>query len=184
MSEGTRRLFFALPLSAAARGALESHLARVPGGLPGRLVPPESWHLTLRFLGELDVAAARAVQREVEGAVLGPPFSLELGGWGAFPRPDRARVLWLGVTEGEEPLRELANRVETAVRAAGLPAERRPFAAHLTLSRLRQPADVRPALAAVPPFAAQVAAGEVVLFHSRLGHGPARYEAVTRIPLR
>jgi 2'-5' RNA ligase len=183
MSEGTRRLFFALPLSAAVRDALESPLGDVPGGLPGRPVPPGSWHLTLRFLGDLDPVAARAVQREVEGAVLGPPFSLELGGWGAFPRPDRARVLWLGVTEGEGPLRELTRRVETAVRAAGLPAEHRPFAAHLTLSRLREPADVRRVLEAVPPFAARMPAGEVVLFHSRLGNGPARYEAVSRIPL-
>lgn len=151
--------------------------------MPGRGVAAENWHLTLRFLGEIEPVAARAVAREVAGAVLGPPFAVSFGGLGAFPRPERARVLWLGVDEGEAGLRRVAERLETAIRQAGLPAEPRPFSAHLTLSRLREPTDVRSLIRRAPPFGRRMQVTEVVLYRSHLGSGPTPYEAVERFPL-
>ena len=177
------RLFFAVALPDEARAAIADRAPSREEGMPGRVVPPENWHLTVRFLGELDAAARDAVLGSVEQAPLGPPFPLRLGGWGAFPRPARASVLWLGVRAGEEPLRRLAERVEDAVAAAGLPRERRPFAAHLTLTRLRQPQDVRPLLDRLPDFEAALTVHELVLYRSALGQGPPRYDAVARIPL-
>ena len=56
------------------------------------------------------------------------PFTLSLGGGGAFPTARRASVLWLGVREGEDALAELA---------APFADDDRPFRAHLTLARVR-----------------------------------------------
>lgn len=177
------RLFLAVPLAEAVRRDLAEAL-RAHGSLPGRPVPPESWHLTLRFLGDTARAALERVLEEVDAARLGAPFALRFGGYGAFPRAGRAAVVWLGVEEGAEPLAALAAAVEDAVRRAGFPPEGRPFRAHLTLSRLRPPAPVDDLLARLPPFPRSMSVHEVVLYRSHLGGGPARYEPVERFPLR
>jgi len=175
------RLFLAVPLPDRVREELADHLAAHP--LPGRAVPPANWHLTLRFLGDTDAEEAERLAATLAAAAFPAAFEVRLGGFGAFPRPARARVAWLGLVAGTEPLAELAAAVEAAVRRAGLPAEHRPFSPHLTLARLRDPQDVRAALAALPPFEAVVPVHEVVLHRSHLGAGPPRYEAVRRFAL-
>src|SRR5690606_30936563 len=132
----------------------------------------ESWHLTLRFLGDTPAALLDRQREEVPRAPLGSPFSLRFGGYGAFPRAGRATVLWLGVEEGAEPLRALAGAVEAAARRAGFPPEGRPFRPHLTLSRIRTPEDASSLLAALPPFPREMPVDGVVLFRSHLGRGP------------
>lgn len=176
------RLFLAVPLAEDLRRDLAAAL-RGHGPLPGRPVPPESWHLTLRFLGDTAWDALERVGEEVGRAPPGPPFGIRFGGYGAFPRASRASVLWLGVGEGAAALAALAESVEAAVARAGFPAERRPFRPHLTLSRLRPPEDATAALARLPPFPAAMPVAEVVLFRSHLGGGPARYEPLRRFSL-
>ena len=58
-----------------------------------------------------------------------------------------------------------------------------PYSPHLTLSRLRPPADVRPLVASTPPFGGRMAVGEFVLFRSHLRSPAPRYEAAERFPL-
>jgi RNA 2',3'-cyclic 3'-phosphodiesterase len=178
------RLFLAVPLTEPARAAIRAALATaLPAGAPGRAVRPESWHLTLRFLGDTAPDQASRLAEVLSAAALGPPFQLAFAWLGAFPRPDRAAVLWLGVATGAAELGALAAVVERSARDAGFPAERRPFSAHLTLSRIRPPADVAPLVARPtgPPISMPVT--EVVLFRSHLGGGPARYEAAARFSL-
>ena len=62
------------------------------------------------------------------------PFTLSLGGGGAFPDPRRASVLWLGVQQGSDALADLA------VSLSSLSNDDRPFRAHLTLGRAKQAA--------------------------------------------
>ena len=183
--DGGARLFVGVPLDDGFRHALEAHLAGGQGlrTLPGRAVPSRNWHLTLRFLGSTPPALAARLVELLREADLGPPFPLELGGLGAFPRPKRASVLWIGVSLGGPELGLLARTVEAAAREAGFAPEQRPFAAHLTLSRLDPPRDVTDAVTGIPAFGGRMTVGEVVLFRSHLGDGPARYEAVERFPL-
>jgi 2'-5' RNA ligase len=182
---GGERLFLAVELPDDARDRLAVHLRDAPGGgrLPGRAVAPASWHLTLRFLGDTPPDQRAAVVRAMREADPGAGFTLGFGGLGAFPRPARATVLWLGVEEGAERLGALAAVAEDAARRAGFAAEERPFSAHLTLSRIRPAQDVRPLLERVPPFRERIRVDAVVLFRSHLGPGGARYEAVERFPL-
>jgi 2'-5' RNA ligase len=178
------RLFVGIPVSDGLRAALEAHLAATVGErLPGRAVPPANWHLTLRFLGATDAERRCRVVDELARIDPPPPFDLSLTGLGAFPRAGRAKVLWIGVGEGADPLRALAASVEAAVVRAGFASEPKPFSPHLTLSRLRDPADLRPLVDGAAPFGGRMRVDAFVLFRSHLGGGPARYEALERFPL-
>lgn len=178
------RLFLAVPLPDDARHAIAGLLrAGAPRGLPGRVVAPENWHVTLRFLGQVDATGRDRVVAAIDEGDLGPVFPVSWEGLGAFPRPRRATVLWLGADRGIRELRALANEVEVAVEAAGFPPEDRPFRAHLTLSRIRPHQDVTALLEAVGPLGVRMQADRVVLYRSHLGRGGARYEVVEQFPL-
>jgi 2'-5' RNA ligase len=178
------RLFLAISLTDEARHAIVHHLkTHLTHPLPGRPVRPELWHLTLRFLGEVDEVAGDRIMREVDAADRGPAFTLRWGSLGAFPRPRRANVLWLGVDQGEQAAERLAAVVEEAVEAAGFPPEDRPFRCHLTLSRIRPDQDATAVLDAVPPLGLAMPVNRVVLYRSHLGPGGPRYEEVEAFPL-
>ena len=182
-------------LCAAAREAL--------GGLfssAWRLYPPEHVHLTLCFLGLVEVERVTALREGLarETAGLAAP-ELEIAGLGAFPTLARPRVLWAGVRGRPaelERLERIANACLRAARVAGTPpvgartAEKggaeADFTPHLTLARPRRDA-LRPK---VPDaflgldFAERWRPGEVCLFESRLDAAAAdRYPALVRFPL-
>lgn len=178
MVEPVGRLFIGVPLTMEVRAALASHLGEALGDrpLPGRPVPPENWHLTLRFLGGTEMVQYEKLLRALEETQWGAAFGLRLSSLGAFPRPARATVLWLGIDRGKEELVALAGQVAEAVERAGFPAEERPFSAHLTLSRIRPHQDVRSVIDKVPPVGLRLNVERLVVFRSHLGGGPARYE--------
>lgn len=183
-NDSAGRLFIGVPLAEEARREIDAWLRRaLPEGVPGRPVPAASWHLTLRFLGATRADQLAAVRDHLHGAALGPPFDIRFGGLGAFSRPRSARVMWIGITEGAERLRELAGSAEDAARAAGFAPEEKGFTPHLTLSRIQPPRDVTRALQSAPPLDLATRVDEVVIFRSHLGGGPARYEAVERFGL-
>ena len=177
-------MFLGVPLPDGARAALEAHLRASFGErVPGRAVAPRNWHLTLRFLGDTGAERHRRLVDEIRSAELGPAFELAFAGLGAFPRPARATVLWVGVGEGADETKALAAAVETAARRAGFAAETKPFSPHLTLSRIQPPADLREAVASVPPFSGRMRVDAATLFRSHLGGGPPRYEEMERFAL-
>jgi 2'-5' RNA ligase len=177
-------LFLAAPLTEDCRHAVAALLREgVPRGLPGRVVRPENWHVTLRFLGQVGWVARDQLAAAVDEADLGRAFPVRWGDLGAFPRARRATVLWLGLEEGSADLERLAAVVEEAAEAAGFPPEERPFRAHLTLSRIRPHQDVSGLLASVDPLGVAMEMDRVVLYRSHLGRGGARYEVVEEFSL-
>ncbi|GBD85121.1 2'-5'-RNA ligase [bacterium BMS3Abin02] len=177
------RLFVAVAPSDDARHALAARLCDPARPLPGRPVHPRNWHLTLRFLGDVDGPAYDRLLAALDEADLGECFRVRLGGLGAFPKPLRATVLWAAFTEGEDRLEDLAARVEQAVEISGAPGEDRPFRAHLTLARIRPHQDVRPILELVDPLGIGWIVDRVVLYRSHLGRGGPRYEEMAVFPL-
>jgi 2'-5' RNA ligase len=151
--------------------------------LPGTVVPPANWHITLRFLGRTDEVAYDRLLASLDEAALGPVFDLELGEMGAFPRPKRATVLWLGADKGQTRLAEVAAEVEEAVQSAGFEPEDRPFQAHLTLSRIRPPVDVTDLIGTSPEVRLKWRCRSIVVYRSHLGRGGARYEPLETFPL-
>lgn len=176
-----RRLFLGVPLDEEVRDMLAQHLRQ--HRLPGRPLPPANWHLTIRFLGEIGEVVTERLIAELDQADLGQAFEVILGEMGAFPRAARAAVVWLAIARGLERLSDLNEIVEDLSRAVGLPPEERPFAPHLTLSRIRPEIDVRADLAVYRPAPFQWTVGEVVLYESHLGRGGARYEPVEKFLL-
>ena len=134
------RLFVAVPLTDGARREIGARLrAAVPDGLPGRAVPTDGWHLTLRFLGATRVEQLAVIRDHLRAANLGAPIDVRFGGMGAFPHARSARVLWIGVDEGAARLAELARSAEAAARAAGFAPEEKPWKPHLTVARIQPP---------------------------------------------
>jgi len=124
------RLFVALSLPSE----IKAQLAAISGGIPGaRWVPPENYHLTLRFIGEVQSWQAEEVDTAL-AAIRAPRFDLALAGIGTFEKA--GRIQSLNVTaERSEALARLQTKVETALQRVGLEPERRRFAPHVTLAR-------------------------------------------------
>ena len=98
------------------------------------------------------------------------------------------RVLWIGTTKGTEAMRELYGRIEDRLVPLGFAAERRPYAPHLTIARVKDPGRasgrvIRDAIAAVPAACGESVVNAVTLFRSRLSPRGAAYEPLLRVPL-
>lgn len=132
------RAFAAVFPPPEVREALYRAALDLPASAGFRLTSPEKIHLTLKFLGEVTDdglgLAAQALEQAREGH---GPFEVATSGFGVFPSERKARVLWAGIDEGSEHLRDLAGDVEAALEAAGFGREARPYVPHLTLGRAR-----------------------------------------------
>jgi 2'-5' RNA ligase len=174
------RLFIGVPVTPDARAAI---VRALPKALPGKLVAAEKWHFTLRFLGPTSPEARDTIIARLSSAKLGSAFKIRFGELGAFPNPRRARILWLGVNRGGERLSDLAAIAEDAARNAGFVAEGRRFTPHLTLSRIDPPENITALLAQNHSYAIETTITALILYRSRLGGGPARYEEAARFDL-
>jgi RNA 2',3'-cyclic 3'-phosphodiesterase len=131
------RLFVAVDLPWALRQQLATLAA---AGIPGaRWVPPENYHLTLRFIGEAPAYRAEEIDHALAG-LRARGFSLTLAGVGTFEKGGRSSALWVGV-ERNPQLDHLQNKIETALQRCGLEPERRRFQPHVTLARLDNAAE-------------------------------------------
>jgi len=133
------RTFVAVEISEAVRAAAAKVIGRLAKcNASIRWVEPENMHLTLKFLGEVEAVELPDVCRAVEEAaaeVTG--FTFDVAGVGAFPKVERPRTIWLGVTEGAEKLAELQERLEKGLKKLGYPPDNRRFSPHLTLGRVK-----------------------------------------------
>jgi 2'-5' RNA ligase len=165
------RLFTALEIPRDA--ALSLSLLR--GGLPGaRWIDVENYHLTLRFIGDVEGHVADEIANALD-RVRRPSFSLALSGVGAFGGR-KPHAVWAGVSASPD-LNALQGEIERICQRLGLPSDPRKFMPHVTLARLRNssPADVAHYLSARGNFsAAPFKAGRFVLMSSRdsVGGGP------------
>lgn len=169
------RLFVGIALPEPVRHELAGLCAGVP---QARWVAPESMHLTLRFIGEVDEGVAQDIHDGL-ATVRAPGFALDLAGVGVFGPDRHPSALWVGV-DRSPALVHLRDKVDSAVVRAGLPHEPRKFTPHVTLARFREPPGVRlgdflahHAMLRLPP----IAVGHFTLFSSHLGRNGATYAA-------
>lgn len=185
---GVLRLFFAVPVPAAARervGELIDRVQREVGDGTARIrwVRVEGLHLTLRFLGPTPEDRVEPLRASAEAlARTAAPFEIQLSGGGAFPSLARPRSLWVGVQDGAERLASLADALTEAAGECGLVLDTRPFAPHLTIGRTDGvrlgPVAARALEHAASGLEVRFEVDRIVLFRSFLGGGPARYEAL------
>ena len=174
------RLFTGLEIP---RHVAES-LAMMRGGLPGaRWIDPENYHLTLRFIGDIDDALARDIA-SLLGRVQRHPFELRLDGLTSFGgRKPRAVV---AAATAKPPLLELQAEQERLLQRLGLEPEGRKYIPHVTLARLRETSSRQVAdyLSARGHFrSASFEVSRFVLFSSRSSVGGGPYVVEAAYPL-
>ena len=126
------RLFVGIDLPPEAK----LKLSTIAAGLPGvKWVEPGNYHVTLRFIGEVDEGVASDID-EALAAIKAKRFRLNIAGVGLFGAEDKPRVLYAGV-ERAPLLVELRDKVGQALGRAGVPPEGRHFTPHVTLANIR-----------------------------------------------
>lgn len=182
------RLFVGITPSAEAlahaAGAVDRRVAHAAGAVDRiasttpdmRWVAGERWHVTLAFLGEVNPDRVPALIGRIDevAAAHAPLEGLRLEGAGTF-----RGVLWLGITPAERhsAADRLARAVQREMRDAGIPVERRPWRAHLTIARWRpspdRDAEVRRAAKDLASYAGPAFdVHQIHLVHSVTGPSP------------
>ncbi len=134
-----KRLFFALPLNNNAVRSLKpvyDHLKRFSSYL--KLVEPENYHITLKFLGDTDKGTADRLKEKIE--LKDNNFKevhVTVKGLGVFPDIKRPGVIWSGLICGESIL-NVKDFIENISSECGFEEDRRKFHPHLTLARVRK----------------------------------------------
>ncbi len=167
--------------------ALQVLLAKT--GAEVKWATPESMHVTILFLGEVDerdiLPVCRAVERVAQRE---PPFALRVSGVGAFPTPRRPKVVWGGITDGAEPLRRLYTLLEKEMLDLGCyRREERGYTAHLTLGRVKGEEDGLALAAELPKLLAwdggRTMLNEVAVYSSELRRDGPDYAVLGRAEL-
>jgi 2'-5' RNA ligase len=163
---------------------LRERLAFIQAGVDGaKWVPRENFHITLRFIGEVDEGRGRDIAEALE-RVRAPGFDLTLSGAGHFETNRRVNQLWIGVARSDA-LVELQSRIDGIVTRMAGPDDKR-FRPHVTVARLNgaPPAAVQNWLAANTLFKSiPFAVERFVLFSSFLSKSAAIYRVEAEYPL-
>jgi RNA 2',3'-cyclic 3'-phosphodiesterase len=141
------------------------------------------FHLTLKFLGEVDASHIGSIASGMLAtAQRYDPFSLTLCGVGVFPHESNPRVLWVGIEDGKGLVTQLQQTLEAELVQIGYPPDDRPFAPHLTLARLKRVTRRGELLSALKThhriILGQLDVNHIELIESQLHPSGARYATV------
>ena len=175
------RLFVGLSFSENIRRSLGCLLSGLDNA---RWVKPENFHLTLRFIGDVNSRDAADLD-SILASIYGETFNLELAGLGYFGKNDKLRTLWVDIVPNK-PLLRLHKKVERGVISAGFGAKVRKFKPHVTLAQFggRKPRDFDSYFFANGAFSmAPFKVSSFTLFESYLGRGGSHYVTLAEYPL-
>jgi len=151
-------------------------------------VKPSNVHLTLKFLGGVPSLKIDAVSQATERASRDTAaFELEVAGAGCFPSPRSPRVLWVGLADVPEPLVNMYKNLEDELTSLGFQREKRRFAPHLTIGRLRSPrngAELAQKLIAAGFESEKFVAHQIIVMRSQLKPTGSIYTPIAIIPLQ
>lgn len=189
-SPASLRLFYAVKLSLELQDRFAELLGRLRA-VPTRVswVRPENLHFTLKFLGDVPTRLVPDLERlGTETGTKCPPVAVDLAGLGAFPETGSPRVVWVGCGAGVDSLERLARVLHDTVWGSGLVlGDSKPFAAHCTIGRVKDPRQAGDLVAALQREAGFSAGRlEVAEFHlisSELSRTGPTYTTVASFPL-
>jgi 2'-5' RNA ligase len=136
------RLFTAIDLPPDILLRLERLLSALRPEALIKWSPLDNLHITTKFIGQWPDERVDALQEALSSLAPRSPFQVEVKDLGWFPNERSPRVLWAGV-DGGEALRQLVEETEARLEKLGIRREERPFAAHLTLARIKNPVPLR-----------------------------------------
>lgn len=138
------RTFIAIELNDALHHALadvQARFKREEIARAIRWVAPENIHITLKFLGDVDATHLPALERAIARVCNEfAPFTLTIGGAGAFPNTRKPNVIWVGARGQVDVAARLAEQIDAACATFGFAREERAFTPHLTLGRVKRDA--------------------------------------------
>ncbi len=185
----TFRAFIAIDLSENVRSSLgEVQEVLKLQGFRVKWIRPPNIHLTLKFLGNIDVADVS----KIVGAMIGAAkdcavVSLAAKGIGVFPDVRRPRVIWAGLSGQVEMLLDLQQSLDGHLADLGFPKETRGFRAHLTLGRVKGKINsdrLKAAMIESEGFESKpFDVNRIILFKSELRPGGAVYTQVQGVSL-
>ena len=191
------RLFVGIAIPDEIRQRIARYVDGVRGFAPdARWVRPETFHVTLKFLGETRPENVDDLKRELD-KIQHDKFDIHFGGCGFFPNPRSARVFWIGVEAGEH-LPRLAANVDETCSHFGFERERNELKPHLTLARggrtgnpHQRSSGASPAFKLLadriaqmpPPDVGTMTAQAFFLYESKLSPKGAQYSKIARFEL-
>lgn len=160
---------------------------REQGSARLRWTTPASWHITTAFYDSVDDDRYEPLRDALAAIAARLPASvISIEGAGAFPSPERAQVLWLGLSDPAGLLPRLAEGSRTAGHRVGVPADGTRFVPHLTMARVSGRIESTRWLRVLATYAsASWTCAELCLVESHLAdRRPHRYEIRERFPLQ
>ncbi len=133
------RLFVAVGVRLDIAGQLsewQQQLARIPAQV--RWVPPEQYHLTVKFIGEIGEARLAEIRNRLDQAAAETPaFALSISGLSRLEVRGQVRIIMAEVVSADQRLNRLHRRIDQEFAGLGIPLDTRPLRPHLTLGRVR-----------------------------------------------
>jgi 2'-5' RNA ligase len=182
------RTFIAVNIAPSVATKVAQLVAELQSGPASvKWVKEGSLHVTLQFLGDVDMARIPEIAQAVKQAAAEvDPFEMICRGIGAFPNLERPRTLWIGVERGAEELCDVQRRIEARLSELGFRPEARKFHPHLTLGRVKhsRPRELAQMLEGRENFqAGATLVSEVVVYSSQLEREGPLHTALATSPL-
>lgn len=136
------RLFIAMAAPEAVRAEIEKTQSEMRQSLREARITwtrRGQFHMTLKFLGDFEVAHVEELAEAVRGVCRGfGALNLRAEGVGCFPDLRQPRVIWVGVRDEQEQLSRLVDKIETTVSDFTLEEREERFSGHITLGRIKE----------------------------------------------
>jgi RNA 2',3'-cyclic 3'-phosphodiesterase len=183
------RLFIALALSAEVENnvaAIQARLQRTEADV--RWVEPENFHITVKFLGDLEETHLPDIEAVCEDAAKkSAPFRVRVSGVSFFPKRGPLKTLWAGLSQGGDDWKALVQRMEEPLLPFGA-AREGGLVPHITLGRVRSERGIEALRAAIDKEArtdcGEMSVSEIALYQSTLDPRGATYRVLRRWSLR
>ena len=185
MNESALRLFIGVEVSIDCANLLRKVAADLGETISAASwVAPSRYHVTLKYLGWTAPEVVFAIRDRVAPLLAGRrEFRFVVRGLGAFPSAEKARVLWAGIHESGA-LGEIASELDEELESLGFAREKRPFAPHVTLARLREVADLTPAVVGSEQEYSTCRVQSVCLYESTVNSDGSGYPVKVRWELK
>ena len=133
------RIFIGFFASKSIQEYVEKIREQADDFIKGKWVEPQNYHMTFHFIGEVPEEKIMDIIKAVqEVSQRHKAIKVKYRSLGVFPDLDRARVLWIGVAEGEDELRNLAKDIYHTNRKLGIKSDSKPFHSHVTICRIKE----------------------------------------------
>lgn len=182
---GTRRIFVAIvPPEKIINSLLKSIrlYKKESWGKDVRWVKYDNLHLTLKFIGQIEISRLDQIFTAIESSINGlRSFPIELEGLKLFPKPFSPRVISSGIVYNPK-LNELVSRIETSLFKLGIQKEKRNFKGHITIGRCKK---TFPKRQTIENYVERLSfpVNEVIVYQSTLRPEGVEYSVEKRITL-